>query len=795
MNFIARFDDSQITRALERLADGTNDVQADFDRMGREGSDAFSQVGKAVQETEKNMAGLTQKTMKQKERTAAATREQSKFTDALKGTVREIQIGGKSIGEWVDGLNDTKTSIRGVTASIGGTNKALRAFKIALASTGVGLIIVALGSLAALLTKTQKGIDFVNRIMAQLSTTINVIVDRLAVFGEGVVQLFQGEFSTAVDTFRGSVAGLGDELARENEITRILERDKVKLRDRQRELNVEFAEGRARIEELRLAAEDESKSIGERRRALEESIRLEQEFGRRRVDLAEENLRIIATENALTTESQANLDRLADAEIALAEIREDVAGKQQEDFAAVQQLIREEQQRIAALRAEYNKFLDELEARAEAADLSRLTGLEKLQAEKELALQEVRNFAKEVEAAATAAGLELPETFNADIIRLVQAVEDQFRREVDKLKKNDDIKIEPIDLLGGKETDFKEEGKKAAKALAEGMESGTEESMSILDGIKLDIMTALDINQAQLDNITSNIGTTFENVTGLIDETTQAAINQQDRVIDALDQRISETERLLTREQRLQEQGFANDVAGLERKLAEETEARRKAEEERLELEKRAAKQRLFQNSLEQASNLVLATLKLTAAEAGKGIVGVFTALAGLSLIARIVAQSKSISKQFEPPKLREGTPWLVGPSHEGGGIPVEAEGGERVISRKLNEKVGRKVDNEQMVKLYLLGKSLRESLAGKTAIPGLVEQARRGQQRREELSVNIPYEIMAKAYREAAQESAGRMIDYWKTRPVEWIDGAGNKVVERHDGGRIERRKIKAKQ
>lgn len=209
-------------------------------------------------------------------------------------------------------------------------------------------------------------------------------------------------------------------------------------------------------------------------------------------------------------------------------------------------------------------------------------------------------------------------------------------------------------------------------------------------------------------------------------------------------------------------------------------------------MEKKAAQQRLLLDSLEQASSFALAIAKLTAREAFKGLPGIITAAAGIALILGIIAKARAIRNQFEPPRLKEGTPYLIGPSHERGGIHIEAEGGERILSRKLNEKIGRRVDNEQMVSLYLLGKKLQEGMANKSALPGLVEQAKAGQQRKEKLSVDIPYHIMAKAYQEAAQAQAQEMIAYWKTRPVEWIEADGTKVIERQAGGRIERRKIK---
>lgn len=366
-------DDSDVIEAankfvqmIDMAAAESKDFGDAFQKALDTGSDGLKALAKDVQDFTKKQQASAVAAKKQEE-------AQRKLKDSIKGTIRELQIGGKSIGEWADGLRGAAAGLKTTTVAIGGTNKALKAFKIALAATGVGLILVALGSLVALLSKSQKAIDFVNATFARLTSAVNVIVDRLVIFGEGVVKLFQGEFSEAVDKFRGSVSGVVDELRRDDEVTKLLERDKVRLRERQRELNVEFAKSRATIEELRLAAEDETKSAGERQKALKEAIRLENEFGKQRIDLAEENLRIIATQNAMGNSLATDLDKQAEAEKALAEIREDVAGRQQADLTALQSLRREEAQRIAAMRAEYARFLDELNQRVSDARLNELS--------------------------------------------------------------------------------------------------------------------------------------------------------------------------------------------------------------------------------------------------------------------------------------------------------------------------------------------------------------------------------------------------------------------------------------
>lgn len=68
--------------------------------------------------------------------------------------------------------------------------KALKIFKFALASTGIGLLVVALGSMIAFFSRSQKGIDFLKVKMAGLGAVVDVIIDAFASFGEAIFNVF-----------------------------------------------------------------------------------------------------------------------------------------------------------------------------------------------------------------------------------------------------------------------------------------------------------------------------------------------------------------------------------------------------------------------------------------------------------------------------------------------------------------------------------------------------------------------------------------------------------------------------
>lgn len=774
---------NKFVQMIDMAAAESKDFGDAFQKALDTGSDDLKALAKDVQDFTKKQQASAVAAKKQEE-------AQRKLKDSIKGTIRELQIGGKSIGEWADGLRGAAAGLKTTTVAIGGTNKALKAFKIALAATGVGLILVALGSLVALLSKSQKAIDFVNATFARLTSAVNVIVDRLVIFGEGVVKLFQGEFSEAVDKFRGSVSGVVDELRRDDEVTKLLERDKVRLRERQRELNVEFAKSRATIEELRLAAEDETKSAGERQKALKEAIRLENEFGKQRIDLAEENLRIIATQNAMGNSLATDLDKQAEAEKALAEIREDVAARQQADLTALQSLRREEAQRIAAMRAEYARFLDELNQRVSDARLNELTGIDRLLAEKELALQEVQNFVAEVKAAAAAAGQGLPAGFQESVQALIGQVESEFRKEAEKLRGNFSA-IKPLDVLGGRDRDFKKAGADAIKAI----EAGAESQYSLLEKVNIALFNTFGIDAAGREQIADSIRSITAFFISGIDAATQAQIAQQDLVLSAIENRIDETQRLLDIELQRQAAGRANNAAVLEQQLAEENAIREEAEAKRLELEKKAARQRLRAQQAEQISNYILSVTRLVASESFKGLPGIFTAAAGVALIFSLIKAARAQAQQFEVPQFREGAPYVEGPgTGTSDSIPALLSRGERVIPAALNMDIGKQVSNEALVRLFNIGKAVDGGAVPPFDLAPALARMLEAQREVNKMESTLNYKAMEGAYNRAAKASAGMMIEYWKSRPVEKVAPGGGRMLEWHEGGAIRRQEVKPK-
>ena len=88
----------------------------------------------------------------------------------------------------------------------------------------------------------------------------NVIRDRVSGLGEGILKLFSGDTKAGFEQMKDSFKGIGDEIVADTKAIVELKKSFQDLRDSNRELRVETAKSKAKIEELRLIAADTSKS-------------------------------------------------------------------------------------------------------------------------------------------------------------------------------------------------------------------------------------------------------------------------------------------------------------------------------------------------------------------------------------------------------------------------------------------------------------------------------------------------------------------------------------------------------
>lgn len=204
--------------------------------------------------------------------------------------VQQINVMVTSLGGVRNYLSGVKTEMLTVSTTTTGWIKVLKLLKVALLGTGIGVLIVALGSLVSWFTKTQKGVEAANKIMGALGATVNVLIDRAGKLGSALVNLFTGNFKQAGNDAKSIFAGIGDEIVNETKQAWKLAEVLNEIDKREVMLSMSRAANRAEIEKLKKAADDQTLSTQERIKAAEKAAEIEKKDLAVQTELAEARL-------------------------------------------------------------------------------------------------------------------------------------------------------------------------------------------------------------------------------------------------------------------------------------------------------------------------------------------------------------------------------------------------------------------------------------------------------------------------------------------------------------------------
>lgn len=220
--------------------------------------------------------------------------------------------------------------IGGVGSALRGASGAANLLKVALASAGIGLVIIALSTLWTWLNKTQKGMDFVGKVTAAASATFQVIIDRVLTFAGAMASLFSGDWDGAIEGITNTFKGLGKEIVSETKEAYKLEGAIQDITRAEKQLELQRSKSRAEIERLKMVAEDQSKSEKERLEAAQRAHKIEQDLLNQSIQLKEKELDVINSKNRQGTSVDDDINKAIDVEIELNNLRQESFTKQTE---------------------------------------------------------------------------------------------------------------------------------------------------------------------------------------------------------------------------------------------------------------------------------------------------------------------------------------------------------------------------------------------------------------------------------------------------------------------------------
>jgi hypothetical protein len=206
--------------------------------------------------------------------------------------------------------------------------KGLKLTKVALISTGIGAIVVAVGALVAAFSSTNKNAKKIKVGMAALGAVVERVTGFFRAAGGFITGLFSGGVTKALSNYREEMDKLPGSMQDAIDKAMELERRTQALRTSQRDLSLQFAEGRAQIKEYNMIAEDTTRGLDERLEAAQKAIDIERELMAARQAQAQEEFDIAKERAAQSDTSEEDLDNLAALEVNLINIRTESAEMQ-----------------------------------------------------------------------------------------------------------------------------------------------------------------------------------------------------------------------------------------------------------------------------------------------------------------------------------------------------------------------------------------------------------------------------------------------------------------------------------
>lgn len=329
------------------------------------------------------------------------------------------------------GLGAMKASMTGAAAGSGVLTKALKFLKVAMVSTGIGALVVALGSLVAYFTKTKKGADTVKRIMDAVGAVFSVLTDRASALGESIINAFQnpketikrlweflksqflnriaaipkmieaawkivkgifnggakeaaGEFATFyMQAMTGldsegqkaaakAVKGVASEIKNEAAAAADLRKQLQQLEDEEIRLIEINSEREKQIESLRARSKEmRDKDIAESRRALKQAMNIEEARLQDELRIARERAKIIEQQKALGNNLREDDRELAEAKAHVNDLERQSLRLRRTMISEMNSLTREYERQQEAIRKTEMAMYDQIKA---AGSMTALTG-------------------------------------------------------------------------------------------------------------------------------------------------------------------------------------------------------------------------------------------------------------------------------------------------------------------------------------------------------------------------------------------------------------------------------------
>jgi len=234
------------------------------------------------------------------------TKDLAKGTEAATATIKNSFAGLSSVFPNITGsLSGLQSAVTGGIGAFKAMVPAINGVKVAFISTGIGAIVVALGTafaaLSSYLSGTSEGSNKLKTVFAYLSGAVTAILNRIKLLGSAIWKLVTGDWKGMKEEFSKAFSGgLLDEIKDTAEKNMALQKMEIELAKEKRRLGYLEADNMAKIADLREKAKDfETYSAKQRLAFLNEAFKLEEESGNIKISIAWQEMAILKGRNTL----------------------------------------------------------------------------------------------------------------------------------------------------------------------------------------------------------------------------------------------------------------------------------------------------------------------------------------------------------------------------------------------------------------------------------------------------------------------------------------------------------------
>ena len=331
-------------------------------KVVNESGEIVEQTAKSFEDLNKSASSLK----KELEKSDLGSEKFNKLQKELKNTEGAIESAKNKTTPLLQRFSEMPGLVGTVASSIQGLGQSFKALVANPVGAAIAAIAVVFGVLYKALTRTDEGMDKVNRIMAKFGAILDPV---MAAIGEAAM-LVADFVETAVDGFTSLIQlipGFGEEMKAAAEEGGRLADELDAIEEAERDLSVARSEQNKQLAKARELLSDSNASLEERKAALKEVRAGEEKLAKLEEDNARRKLKAIQDEIKLKGASEDRLNAQAQAQIALNQAQENTAAVTRKLNKQDEALDREAEQRQKEAAEKRKQRAEERKKQAEEA--------------------------------------------------------------------------------------------------------------------------------------------------------------------------------------------------------------------------------------------------------------------------------------------------------------------------------------------------------------------------------------------------------------------------------------------